>query len=1263
MLKSLELFGFKSFADRTLFEFSPGVTCVVGPNGSGKSNVVDAMKWILGDQSAKSLRGQEMSDVIFNGSAQRRASGFAEATLAFDNSAGLLPIDAAEVRVGRRLYQSGDSEYLVNGAPVRLKDVRDLFMGTGAGTAAYSIIEQGRVDQILQSNPTARRTVFEEAAGISKFKSRKEDAERRLERVAQNLLRLTDIVDQVESQLNTTRSQAGKAARFRELSQELKRLWTGLAADDCRILTRRLDELLDETESVGKKLADSQEQMALVAGRKAEADDRLRILEDELFAVEKEIAAIRQATAADSSTWGHQATRGVEIRDELSRLRRRRTQLAIQIRFADRELDETETRLTDFQLRCELGRAELSRREAELLQFEEIAARRQADIQAAEGRRNELRREQSAVAERLAGLHSQAESSGQAIDDHRNRLDELRNELQQADAERLRRKLRLAEAEAEMAQHHLRLADRQSLQLQLAERRDQTERQLADLRERRSAAEARLTLLSELENRQDGIAIGVRDILQRAKTSHYPPWNHVIGLVRDLIDVPVDLAPILDAALADRAQLVAVRRMGPFLEYFNHGSPPFDGRVGFVSLERSDSATGGEVVATDWDDVLDLSGHPGVHGRADRLVSERPDAHGLARRVLGDTWIVENIDVAGRLLEHVPQHIRFVTRQGEVLCGRELLYAGMLPHELSIVSRRSELRQLKNEIHQLNRGIDACDERLIILAEQIAQGLGELSGVEDDLRSLSTAVTRASAQLTEQERECGRLEKECRNQEQLVLDWTRRRESVVAELAELQTRFDGISASLQKLSDELTADLAWKQDFDSNLAQAARQVKTEQVELARHESQLAGLREAQSRLARGHADRQRQFAELTDTILELRQSLSRSELEILKAQDRIAHAAWRLGALTTRERKLAAERQRLRDERNAVVQEEEVHHRESRDLLDRRRELDFEIQKCRHQVTTLADRIHDEYQITLEQLLDSDLSAYRDLLRERYGMEGSPAGDAGSDVDAAEPNEAPAGSDRLAASYPKSDADVRPKAVPFPEFSEVRGELEAEVDRLRRKIKAIGHVNTEALDDLDEMESRFAALSHQLGDLREAKAALEDIIRRINQESRRIFLATFETIRGHFQELFRKLFGGGNADILLEDPENVLDCGIEIVARPPGKELRSISLLSGGEKTMTAVAMLFAMFKSKPSPYCVLDEVDAALDEANVDRYVAVIKEFTSMTQFIVITHRKRTMTAADVLYGVTMEQAGVSKRISVRFEDVRENGEIRTAA
>ncbi|WP_417851467.1 chromosome segregation protein SMC [Thalassoglobus sp.] len=1289
MLKSLELFGFKSFADRTLFEFSPGITCVVGPNGSGKSNVVDALKWILGDQSAKSLRGKDMSDVIFNGSSGRRASGFAEATLAFDNTQGLLPIDSAEVSIGRRLYQSGDSEYLLNGSAVRLKDIRDVFMGTGAGTAAYSIIEQGRVDQILQANPTTRRLVFEEAAGISKFKARRIDAERRLERVAQNLLRLTDIVDEVESQLNSTRSQATKAARFREVSTELKALWTGLAADDFRHLSQKLDEKHDRLDLLKQQEADILERVAKIEQQRHETDQSISEFDDKLIDHERTIASNRQAMATHESTMHHQSTRLQEITVELDRLRTQRASLKHQVHGVESEYHLAQQQLHDFAKEYETVREELEQKEIQTSQIRERISIWRSTIAESNSQLKVIERNKSTAIERSAVLRSQAEAYSKRSSDLQHEIQRSDELLERANTGKRERQKLVEEAEVAYRAVQQAIENLQSNRATLSDQKTLAGNQLSELKERRSAEAARLAVLDELEQRQEGIAIGVQEILKRSKTSHFPPWNRMLGLVRDLIDVPMELAPIIDAALAERAQYIATSDLESLLDYLDRGAAPIDGRVGFVGVKTkpsqshppspalpqsatplsSEARTSGSSAVE-----VELTGQPGVFGRADRLIADSERSPGIAAAVLSDTWIVETLDDARRLIasHSAEQKIRFVTLQGEVLSPAGELFVGTVPHESSIVSRKSELRQLRNNIHQHDRNIEALLERQSVLGSSIESKQTELASARRELEEKASSLSECSALLAGEEKEGQRLSAE-RNQKQQQLDQlSTKSQEAEQEIAELQNELNQFIEEEQKLKQSIQEIESEIQGAEKEIQKLAQEMKSQQLEMAKHEERLSSLRDRQAHLEKEHRQTLRQSEEAQQQSQQAEQSLRRGRMTILNAEQNIATHAIALETTVKETRQFFLERDSLRALRKALSKQEDAEHKQRRVFQDQQHELEIAIQNLRHQLTGTADRIFEEFQIPLDKLVSSGVSAYRIYLEERYGedvaaklnTEGDSLEESENETATeADAHELEAGASSENESELSDGSEDSIDDIILPSFEEIREELESRVDRLRRKIKSMGHVNTEALESLEELENRYNHMNHQLLDLQEAKAALEDIIRTINGESERIFIETFETIRTHFQELFRKLFGGGDADIILEDPNDVLECGIDIVARPPGKELRSISLLSGGEKTMTAVGLLFAMFKSKPSPYCVLDEVDAALDEANVDRYVAVVKEFVEMTQFVVITHRKRTMTAANILYGVTMEQAGVSKRISVSFEDVNDNGEIRNAA
>ncbi|MBC8115960.1 MAG: AAA family ATPase, partial [Candidatus Saccharimonas sp.] len=639
MLKSLELFGFKSFADRTRFDFSTGITCVVGPNGSGKSNVVDALKWILGDQSAKSLRGKEMTDVIFNGSASRKASAYAEATITFDNASGWLPSDAQEIQIGRRIWRNGDAEYLLNRATARLKDIKDLFMGTGAGTSAYCIIEQGRVDQILQANPTSRRAVFEEAAGISRFKARKVEAQRKLERVAQNLERLTDIVDEVEAQLNSTRSQAAKAAKYREVSVGLKQWWHGLAADDCRHLTAELDVVETDLASSAGRINALTEQQRQIEAREAAFDADLSKLDDKLREVDRRGAAWRESIAGHETTLQHQTARLGEIEAELARLQKQQLVLGRRAQETHDEIILKQQRLAEFEVDHAGNRHKIAAHDDQLqLALRSLSAQREQQEQD-RTRRLELTKAVSSTSSTVATLRAALLAAQTTHSKTQSQLDLLDGTLAEQELERDKSLGRVDEASQTQSAAQQSLRTTQARRISLLGEQDEAKQRLGEQREQRSAALARKSLLEDLELRQEGLGIGVKDILNRARSSPHPPWNSVVGSVADLLDVDLEHAALLEVALGPRAQLIVLREYQSLLDYLNQGTVLLTNRVGFVAIpDRAAS----QPVPSVWQQsrfvhlqldpatLPDLSREPGVVMRADALVLSDRGTTGLA---------------------------------------------------------------------------------------------------------------------------------------------------------------------------------------------------------------------------------------------------------------------------------------------------------------------------------------------------------------------------------------------------------------------------------------------------------------------------------------------------------------------------------------------------------------------------------------------------------------------------------------------------------
>jgi chromosome segregation protein len=1210
MLKALEIVGFKSFADRTRFEFPHGITAVVGPNGSGKSNIVDAIKWVLGEQSVKSLRGQEMADVIFNGSASRRALNAAEITLTFDNSKRLLALDTPEVHITRRVYRSGEGEYLINRNPARLRDIRDLLSGTGMGTQAYSVIEQGKVDGLLQSSPRDRRVIFEEAAGISRFKMRKVEALRRLEHVEQNVLRLSDIVDEVENRLRSVRAQAGKARRYKEHTDRLQELRTQVGQVDWKRLTDRLNGFENSLSSLGDERSTAAADAQKTDAELLDLDHGLSQAQEEIRQAELQIAANRERIAAAEAAIEHERARGVDLEQEIVRYRRqllgmsaKAGDLQQQLRDATDSLEAAETNqreiakrlveaergLSDVMASLDQLRGENEQRRATYLQQMRLAA--------------SLGNETSSLESQVAGASAVQQRCEQRMAELDRTLETLQQQLQELRQFREQSTRRVEEETQSLAAAVGHLAE---LQEQCAAK----QRELSEMRERRSGAAERAAVLNELVQRHEGISAGVKDVLQRAADPADPVFHGVRGLLADVFQVSVEVAPLVEIALGQTAQHVVAVRSQELLDYLRTDSNRLAGRVGFVWLDNEnnneDNGVGSlyrakEHVKTP-DPFTGAFTGEGVLGRADRFVETAAEFAPLAERLLGRTWFVETLAQAVALAATAGPGLSYVTLAGDLLEPDGTLTVGPRSVATGLISRRSQLRALQSQLAELETAIVTAQGDLDKLNDQIAAGqrlvdkrLAEHRRIVDALAENRMAITAAEERRSQLDQQRVLLDRELHDAQQ-------QHDSALRLLDEAREKRKAIDATLAELEAN-SAEIGQRIDGLEGRRLAADRETTEiKVELAKSEERLRNLRSRMRQFEESREERHRAIEEAREHLAECGQRLDASRWSILRAESEIADLYLRKETFASQTVGLINRRETLQQQRTALAERLQSVCGQLRKLEEKIHAAELAANEVRHERTSMADRLREDYGIEVAEI-----------------------------------------------EQPPSDEEQRQ-----------REEVQREIEELRQKINNLGNVNLEALDELEQLEARYKTLSEQHADLSSAKASLEKIIERINADSRRLFSETLETVRGHFQTLFRDLFGGGQADVILEENVDILDSGIEIVARPPGKELRSISLLSGGEKTMTCVALLLAIFRSRPSPFCVLDEVDAALDEANIDRFTKVLEGFLTWTQFIIVTHSKKTMTCATTIYGVTMQESGVTKQVSVRFEDVSDDGHIR---
>ena len=1124
-LQRLEISGFKSFSDRAELSFDQRVTAIVGPNGCGKSNVADAIVWVLGEQSARSLRGSEMVDLIFNGTANRRPLGYAEVTLTFDNSLRHLPVEALEVAITRRIYRTGECEYQINGQSCRLRDVRDLFMDTGVGVGAYSIIEQGKIDALLVASAKERRGIFEEAAGIAKYHNRKAAALRKLERVDQNLLRVGDVIAEVERQLRSVVRQAAKARRYREYAERLRELRLAQAAHDYAGHHSRRQELRGLIEERSLRTI-------TLAGQLRQLEANQSAAEATLLELEQELTRGRSASV-DLRTRGSRAEQAITLTEH------RLEELALE--EATRQAQCERLTQTLAALQEDLHRAEEQGRSLQerLLAVGNDLGRTKEDRDLLTVRRHTLEGElqaQRATIFTLTQELTRRENDRRSLEVEEAGLGRDRERLQgrQQELSRELETLSRQEQELQQAGHQSRLE-----QQELTARRTLVERDLGDLQEesrrlrselelfRREEASkrSRLRLLAELEVNLEGVDAAVRKVLARGQTAQGTEAGTAAlhGIVAQLLATPAEYSAPVDAALGLTAQAVVTTSLAEALALREHLAEEGSGRVQFLPLDRVAKAP-----------ARPAEGFPAggrVVGWLADLVTAAEPYRPLVASLLGSVLLVEDIAAALQLQLELTQPLRLVTRGGELVepDGRLVLGSGQAGSGL--VSRRSQMTALEQELHRLE---------------------GDLAGREADLAGREARQRDLEAARQQVVADLGQAEERLRRAALTLDQLTRRRASLLEEGKVLASELEEVARALASLQERrellaqeaaaLTAERKALEEAIATRAQELRQVEQEEavleqrttelkVALAQVEEQHASLEVTAANLKKSLHERteERQYTQTQLDICRQRQATAAEELE--QARKTLAESEQQLAVLQEQFAGLERRREELRQQLAANNEQAKKVRADLDAEQNELQKLELADSELRLKEENLCQRIAEEYQVTLTEHLEELLATERD----------------------------------------------------WPALTE-------EVTQLRDKVARLGNVNLDAIAEQEELEKRNEFLTSQHDDLDSSRRQLAELIEELNGECRQRFTQTFEVVRGHFQELFRKLFGGGKADVLLEQPPegqplDVLEAGIEIQARPPGKELQSISLMSGGEKTMTALALLLAIFRSRPSPF------------------------------------------------------------------------------
>lgn len=1213
-LKRLTCRGFKSFADRTEFDFDSSLTGIVGPNGCGKSNVVDALKWVLGDQRARSLRGQEMTDVIFKGAEGRDAMGRADVEITLEDQDGLLD-GRTEVRIGRRLNREKESEYLINGEVVRLKDVRTAMMDTGLGVGAYSVMEQGRIDALLSANPQDRRAIFEEAAGISKFKAQKREALRKLDRTEQNLSRVTDLVEERGRRIRSLKIQASRARRYGELRDQLRDYKAAVAVFESRQVRGEQEERKFELAEKQRGLRDAEEGHRAAQESLTELEERMRAdtavleelqvrmqrLEGQVGAAQsraeglQERCAERQADAENTrARSGSLREQQVERRDRVDEAQRRLAGLQADEDKLRQSVDAQRAALAERQREIDELVAERDRARERVLHWLHLRTQTRNFAHDQEARLGSADAAERRVAERLSALET--ELAGLADDEA----------LQQAAHEK-------AEAAVEsLRQEELRVhADLQHADGEAAE----LARNESSLRERVSSVSGRMQVLSEMELHMEGLDQGPRHLLQQMP-------DGLQGRLLDLLDVELEFGPAVEAALGPLVQALVVdtrMRAEAMLAELASGS---HGRAVLLVEEEFAAGSAGSEPA----------GLPdGSEPLAER-VSCPDHARGLVDWLLRGVCLVSSkADVpAGR------PDLCFVTRAGEVFWGPRV-EGGDGEGQGGLVVRKAQM-------HRLRADKDELRERLA----ELLRGKRAVEGRVDSLKArahelsvrLQTLRAEVHSTLGEIRRVAGRREDLTREQQVLQLEVGEARQSGAAARARLGRHL---------LNEFLMARLERRETDAEEAASEALSAAQQLIHGAREQEQEARLkqvacatdREALVGTLRAH---EQNLQDIDQAISELteRASAAQASAELARAEaERCVEGAESLGREL---RDAQAEHKRGVEGTSSGEEARGQQRAKLAEFEGQRVALGEEITALRlalaeldHRFARIDDRLREETCVELLRCL-GEVEGLGLVARE---LPGPPA----PEETVSTLQGPPLPPDLVRAQTALGRLWERPDFDPD-ETRKLAQVLQSKVDRL-------GHVNLDAVRELDEMQASYAFLVQEVADLKDARKSLMETLRRLEVESRSLFEDTFELSRKNFHSIFRKLFRGGRADMFLSSGEDSLEAGIEIIARPPGKELQSINLLSGGERSLTALAILFAVFQVKPSPFCILDEVDAALDDTNVERFLGVLREFVGPTQFCIVTHHKRTMAECAKLYGITMQRRGVSSRIAVSLDEV----------
>lgn len=1186
-LKRLEIQGFKSFANKTVVDFEKGITGIVGPNGSGKSNISDAIRWVLGEQSAKTLRGSKMEDIIFSGTSKRKPLGFGEVTLVLDNKDGMIPIDYSDVSITRRVFRSGESEYYINKSTSRLKDIKELFMDTGVGTDGYSIIGQGKIDEILSTKSEDRRNLFEEATGIVKYKSRKQQSEKKLQKTQDNLIRINDIIQELDNQIIPLKEQSRKAKEYLNLKDSLKELEVNLFVREINRLKEQIKHLDQQKELVNKQLNFNDEKKNEIEKKYEKVKNTIDEMEKELENIQSEKQNIQSQLEKKESDLKLSYEKITFFEREVNRLKN-------EIKENNDYISNKKSKLNSLIKNKEEINSIINSAEQGINEKEKILHEKEKDIKKKE---NIIEEKKSKVIDLLnyitekKGKINTIQSFNKNID---KRIEQLKQEIQEIKTKKtnISDKINNLKNEIKNKNNEVDKLEKNKIELNenildIKNKIDKTSEILNDLKGKIQEKKSKLKMLQNMKEGYEGYYKGVKNTLLALKKNK-TLGKGVKGVVAELIEVDSKLEKSIEIALGSSVQNIVTDTQENAQNIINYLKKNKLGRVTFLPISsiRGRNLNNREIKVLKEDGVL---------GVASELISYSDEFVDIFKYLLGRVLIVKDLETGIKISKKINYSLKIVSLDGDVLNPGGSMTGGSYKsfNNQGLIGRDREIKTIKKNVDKLvkdfNERVESYNsdkEKLKTYESNLEDNNEKLNNSKVELSNLKNKVINHEEQLEDIELTINKFQKEQNNLE-------KEKEESEEQVQHIKDEIDNLESENDLTKGDIKEEISV---FENK--------KTEKQSLEKE------ITQSKIEKASNHQKKNDIISSISTIEEEIRETENKDDLindELINKEKGIDKTKEFIKELNKKKEELKEEfslkNSKLIDIKNKRSLYIDSFYKEQENL----KKMNDNINGLQQSVNTMEIKFA-KYEVQLDN--------FNNKLWEEYELTYEDALKIKKDID----------------NVTKVQNDIR---------------------EIKKKIKVLGNINLDSIDEYEQVSERHEFLKGQKDDLTDAKESLKKVITDMESKMQDQFISNFKIVRENFSEIFKKLFGGGNADVYLVDKENILSSGIEIIAQPPGKKLQNISLLSGGEKALTAIALLFAILKLKPTPFCVLDEIEAALDDANVIRFADYLHQFTHKTQFIVITHRKGTMESVDSLYGVTMEESGISKLISVKLSEL----------